>query len=142
MEYLRAQYGTETVSVTDCATFDCRDWSLSNFIDYLHDVRGDNGEREVLYLKDWHLVLVDPSFYQTPKHFQSDWLNEYCLAQSKSDYRFVYIGPRHSKTPIHRDVLLSHSWSANITGKKLWHFWSPEDGDGIMPHVGKYVGVF
>ena len=28
-------------------------------------------------------------------------------------------------TGLHQDVLKSHSWSANICGEKLWHFWRP-----------------
>jgi len=39
---------------------------------------------------------------------------------SISDYRFVYLGPKNSSTPLHTDVLCSHSWSANIAGRKLW----------------------
>jgi glycosyltransferase involved in cell wall biosynthesis len=41
-------------------------------------------------------------------------------SQNASDYRFVYLGPRNSSTPLHTDVLHSHSWSANIAGRKLW----------------------
>ncbi|KAG7668203.1 hypothetical protein Ndes2437A_g07333 [Nannochloris sp. 'desiccata'] len=41
-------------------------------------------------------------------------------SSSTSDYRFVYLGPRGSSTPLHTDVLHSHSWSANIAGRKLW----------------------
>ena len=79
------------------------------------------------------------SSYKTPDYFKSDWLNEYCLGEAKSDYRFVYLGPKNSKTPIHRDVLASHSWSANVTGKKLWHFWAPDKGEMIREHIGEYV---
>ncbi len=35
-----------------------------------------------------------------------------------SDYRFVYLGPQGSWTPLHSDVLRSYSWSANVAGKK------------------------
>ena len=40
--------------------------------------------------------------YQTPEFFQSDWLNEFLDEQGWErgkecdDYRFVYIGPKHS----------------------------------------------
>jgi hypothetical protein len=33
------------------------------------------------------------------------------------DYRFCYVGPRGSWTPLHRDVLHSYSWSTNIIGR-------------------------
>jgi hypothetical protein len=35
-----------------------------------------------------------------------------------SDYRFLYLGPAGSWTPLHHDVLCSYSWSANVCGRK------------------------
>ena len=45
---------------------------------------------------------------------------------SASDYRFVYLGPAGSFTPLHADVLRSHSWSSNISGRKRWQLLPPE----------------
>ena len=42
-----------------------------------------------------------------------------------NDYRFLYIGPQGSWTPLHCDVFGSYSWSANIVGRKRWLFWRP-----------------
>ena len=67
----------------------------------------------------------DESFYEWPEEFKSDWLNEFTIATGRQDYRFVYIGPKDSHTGFHQDVLKSHSWSSNVCGKKLWHFWAP-----------------
>ena len=47
------------------------------------------------------------------------------VEQQYMDYRFVYWGPRHSRTDIHTDVLLSLSWSYNVHGTKLWTFYIP-----------------
>ena len=44
------------------------------------------------------------------------------------DYRFVYLGPKDSWTPMHADVLRSYSWSANISGHKMSLFRSFADG--------------
>ncbi|PNH01450.1 JmjC domain-containing protein 4, partial [Tetrabaena socialis] len=41
-------------------------------------------------------------------------------AVSTSDYRFLYLGPAGSWTPLHSDVLRSFSWSANVCGRKRW----------------------
>jgi hypothetical protein len=38
----------------------------------------------------------------------------------RNDYRFTYIGPRGTFTPLHRDVYGSYSWSSNIVGRKRW----------------------
>lgn len=35
-----------------------------------------------------------------------------------SDYRFVYVGLKGSRTLLHADVLRSHSWSVNVAGTK------------------------
>jgi hypothetical protein len=42
------------------------------------------------------------------------------------DYRFCYIGPRGTWTPLHRDVLRSYSWSCNLVGRKVWIMYPPQ----------------
>ncbi len=85
--------------------------------------------------------------YDVPAYLSSDWLNAHfdMLAQQQeeqqrrrvrgpesagdggpgegggvrcSDYRFVYLGPAGSWTPLHSDVLRSNSWSGNVAGTK------------------------
>ena len=73
---------------------------------------------ELSYVQDWHLQLCTAgrySAYTTPPHFCSDWLNEWWVGSSSwgggvadSDYRFVYVGPRGSWTPLHSDVFSSY----------------------------------
>jgi len=88
--------------------------------------KGPLNNEPLYYLKDWHLALEsDEEFYIWPDEFKSDWLNEFTINTGRSDYRFVYFGPAGSVTGLHQDVLKSHSWSANICGEKLWHFWRP-----------------
>ncbi|RXK36933.1 hypothetical protein M231_05766 [Tremella mesenterica] len=41
------------------------------------------------------------------------------------DFRFVYVGPAGTFTPIHRDVYASYSWSANVVGRKIWWLFPP-----------------
>uniref|UniRef100_A0A7S3R751 JmjC domain-containing protein n=1 Tax=Dunaliella tertiolecta TaxID=3047 RepID=A0A7S3R751_DUNTE len=100
------------------------------------------------YLKDWHFCSVAPPeyrAYEVPCYFRSDWLNAYYDAlgeaqkqktqeqeastsrgTSTADYRFVYLGPAGSWTPLHSDVLRSYSWSANVAGVKRWLLLEPE----------------
>ena len=81
------------------------------------------------YCKDWHLQQMcdqtTPLFYSIPIYFQSDWLNEKCLAEGEDDFRFVYMGGDGTTTPLHMDVLGTYSWSANICGQKRWCFTKP-----------------
>lgn len=39
----------------------------------------------------------------------------------------MYIGPAGSWTPLHHDVFRSYSWSVNITGRKQWIFFHPDE---------------
>lgn len=44
---------------------------------------------------------------------------------STADFRFVYMGPAGTFTPLHRDVYGSYSWSANVVGRKVWWLFPP-----------------
>ncbi|KAJ8449078.1 hypothetical protein Cgig2_004133 [Carnegiea gigantea] len=114
-----------------------------------HSVSGDYSDttnhydgKPLLYLKDWHFVKEYTEYvaYSTPLFFNDDWLNlyldEYHMHNdpeyqeqnevSCSDYRFVYMGPKGTWTPLHADVFRSYSWSANVCGRKLWLFLPPD----------------
>jgi len=102
----------------------CETETLSEYYKYWTSRR-----EEIKYLKDWHFVLdarrraslKTYSGYSTPHYFSSDWLNEWLEFRGdqladRTDYRFVYIGPKGSFTPFHSDVFGSFSWSANVAG--------------------------
>ncbi|KAF5180815.1 Jmjc domain-containing protein [Thalictrum thalictroides] len=125
--------------------------SVSNFIDHWLAMSTKDStdlsncqenDESLLYLKDWHFVKEYPEYvaYTTPLLFRDDWLNLYLNSYhmhtdpgtyqetneiSCSDYRFVYMGAKGTWTPLHADVFRSYSWSANVCGKKQWHFLSP-----------------
>ncbi|KAH7952985.1 hypothetical protein HPB49_003018 [Dermacentor silvarum] len=108
--------------------------SFSEYVDYwqkLIDSGHDYCANPCLYLKDWHFTRDFPTYgpYTTPKYFSSDWLNEYWDLRTdvKDDFRFVYMGPKGSWTPLHTDVFKSYSWSANICGRKLWYLFPPRE---------------
>ena len=114
------------------------------FSDYLEYWNSESREG-VKYLKDWHFYRDTKSYfsaYETPSYFCSDWLNEWWQFkhaaddQEENDYRFVYIGPKTSWTPLHSDVFGSFSWSANIAGKKKWIFLIPGEEDKLRDSLG------
>lgn len=96
--------------------------------------------RKYLYLKDWKFAVAFPSFrlYTRPMYFKEDWLNDVAGA-----YKFVYLGPKHTCTRMHADVLRSYSWSSNVCGKKRWYLVRPEHthllkdvfGRVLCPHL-------
>jgi hypothetical protein len=84
---------------------------------------------DILYTKDWHFVrdYPDTPIYTLPFIFGEDWINEWWDDFSrKDDYRFVYMGPKDSWTPLHSDVYQSYSWSYNVCGRKHWTFFPPD----------------
>uniref|UniRef100_A0A0A1WVG6 Jumonji domain-containing protein 4 n=1 Tax=Zeugodacus cucurbitae TaxID=28588 RepID=A0A0A1WVG6_ZEUCU len=109
----------------------CSDKSVSSelsFYDFLNKwekyIQSSDSDEDCNfpYLKDWHLKSQLPyyEFYHIPKHFSSDWLNEFLTENGLDDYRFVYMGPKNTWTPFHVDVFGSFSWSVNVYGCKKW----------------------
>ncbi|KAL7422608.1 hypothetical protein Q5752_003256 [Cryptotrichosporon argae] len=113
----------------------------------------ETGRGEGLYVKDWHLVAeieqeggCAGEVYEPPNCLRDDWLNPpfrvppastasapttptTAPAQraSLADFRFTYLGPAGTFTPLHRDVYASYSWSANVVGRKVWWLFPPGD---------------
>ncbi|KAH8283106.1 hypothetical protein KR054_012198 [Drosophila jambulina] len=152
-DYLKTKIGNTPVPVADCnsAYFNSHTKLELNFHDYLERWRSrieseaaevncnsETANRDNLYLKDWHLAAQMPgySFYQVPKYFASDWLNEQLIAQGKDDYRFVYMGPKNSWTSYHSDVFGSFSWSTNIVGLKKWLIMPPGEELKLNDRLG------
>ncbi|XP_034474709.1 2-oxoglutarate and iron-dependent oxygenase JMJD4 homolog [Drosophila innubila] len=150
-DYLKSRIGNFDVPVADCnATYFNSHAKLElKFHEYLDRwQRGSGMEVKVetncnvakdnLYLKDWHLAAQLPTyeFYQVPKYFASDWLNEQLIQENRDDYRFVYMGPKDSWTSFHSDVFGSFSWSTNIVGHKKWLIMPPGEELKLSDRLG------
>ncbi|XP_031501361.1 uncharacterized protein LOC116265001 [Nymphaea colorata] len=146
LAFFSTHFGKSKVQVADCGTREFTDqkrkeMSVSEFIGHWERLLEQDGNESLLYLKDWHFVKEYPTYvaYATPHFFLDDWLNMYLDSYHMhedtnsdasyelncSDYRFVYMGCKGTWTPLHADVFRSYSWSANVCGKKVWHFLSP-----------------
>lgn len=98
-DYLIGKYGDIDAPVADCDSIyfnaQCKsDMKVKDYINYLRNKHKD----KLLYLKDWHLkkILPDDHFYEVPKIFASDWLNEFAIDFKDDDFMFVYIGPKNT----------------------------------------------
>ncbi|KAI4498866.1 hypothetical protein M0802_006041 [Mischocyttarus mexicanus] len=137
-EFLGELFGHSTIPIYNCQVKHYNsqlraDMNMTEYLNYWIKYRKNNytSDMPLLYLKDWHCVQEFPDlvYYEVPRYFSSDWLNEYYIAHPHfdDDYRFVYMGPKGSWTPFHKDVLLSYSWSANIVGRKRWFLIPPKE---------------
>ncbi|KAK1921067.1 hypothetical protein DB88DRAFT_513800 [Papiliotrema laurentii] len=117
------------------------------------------GKGEGLYVKDWHIFEeiekeggAAVSVYTVPKCLRDDWLNPpfdegarshahspETIDNTLGDFRFCYLGPRGTFTPLHRDVYGSYSWSANVVGRKLWWFFPPDQLERVKDSRGELV---
>ncbi|KAL1124300.1 hypothetical protein AAG570_002068 [Ranatra chinensis] len=147
IEYLRNRYGEKCAPVANCSqryynSHCTENMSVRNFMDYWKGyILGSYPiDKFCLYLKDWHFTKEFPNedVYRVPKLFASDWLNEYFLANKgmNDDYKFVYMGPKGSWTPLHSDVFSSFSWSVNLCGQKKWVFYPPGQEDCLKDRYG------
>jgi hypothetical protein len=116
--YLLDQLGDCAVTVgEECCPVLLRDW--------FRDFR----LKPEMYLRDMHVNRVKNGFrlFTTPSEFP-DWLNQYCteivhaIDRPVLDFQFLYWGAAGSKTPFHRDVMGTFSWSHNLCGMKRWNF--------------------
>ncbi|KAL6785224.1 hypothetical protein ACKKBG_A02960 [Auxenochlorella protothecoides x Auxenochlorella symbiontica] len=148
LDFLVRKFGHSRICVSDCSQaseYGAQPAEIMSLAEYVSWWRRPDREG-VLYLKDWHFAAEHPEYqaYTCPPIFMDDWLNEWhdvlrhgqpaCNGDGSSpappaasrsslvtsDYRFVYLGPEGSSTPLHHDVLMSHSWSVNIAGVKHW----------------------
>ncbi|CAI5444082.1 unnamed protein product [Caenorhabditis angaria] len=119
VEYLKTTFGNSKVPIA----LENGDVISQSFEEYL-----DFGKSPEKYLKDWHFQNeFGTSCYQKLHPFLSrDFVNREKWTENRDenpfgdDYRFVYYGASGSWTKFHSDVVSSHSWSANICGRKLW----------------------
>ncbi|KAK6632395.1 hypothetical protein RUM44_007437 [Polyplax serrata] len=113
---------------------------LFDYLDYLKSCRISFKNLDCFYLKDWHYIRDFPNenTYRVPAYFASDWLNEYYDGNPdlNDDYKFVYIGPKHSWTPFHADVFTSYSWSVNVFGRKKWILIPPGNEKYLTDSLG------
>ncbi|ETV92387.1 hypothetical protein, variant 2 [Aphanomyces invadans] len=161
--FLRAHFGDAVVPVVGYGKtegYGGEDRGTMTLDAYLALLESGKAEAKQQYMKDWHFTrdfpetaaytYVDrtPWHYscqfipacRTPIFFQDDWLNwwwDQPTTPTRDDYRFVYLGPAGSTTPLHHDVLLSYSWSINICGRKEWLLFPPTETWKLWDRSGR-----
>jgi hypothetical protein len=144
--HLLEKFGEEVVPVSNCdsaGSYGEEEKLSMKFCDFIEQSHSE----KKLYLKDWHFLTCVPEF-KPPIYFREDWLNDDFDIQHSGessniarllDYRFVYIGPEGTTTPLHHDVLYTYSWSINIYGCKRWLLFPPGESKKLYDRKQKIV---
>jgi histone arginine demethylase JMJD6 len=96
--------------------------ALSDYIAYIERTT----DPDPLYLANWTFGDVCPSLlhdYFNPPIFER--LEHRLPEHVRPQWRWIFLGPAGSGTPLHVDVMYSSAWNAAITGRKRWLFYAP-----------------
>ncbi|KVL13206.1 cupin-like domain-containing protein [Burkholderia ubonensis] len=122
-DYLAATCGDALVCVSRRHGRDPRQMTLAAFLDYVRDTTDD----DPLYLANWVFEHASRSLlddYRNPPIFER--LETRLPAHLRPRWRWMFIGPAGSGTPLHVDTLHTSAWNAALTGRKRWRFYSPD----------------
>ncbi len=100
-----------------------------SFREYLHYIHNTD-DADPLYLLDWFVGKNCSELtqdYSIPPYFES-WLDKFMPI---SKFLAFYIGPKHSASKLHIDILSTSAWNAVFRGQKLWVFYPPNQTEFI-----------
>jgi len=101
-----------------------KNFGLRDYFDYMENNTGQNP----FYLTDcqFHLGTEMAAHYTVPQKFKC-WYREIDSNKRKSTLSWLYIGAKHSQSPLHLDIWNTSAWNVVVTGCKLWLFFPPHD---------------
>ncbi|MEM7305496.1 MAG: cupin-like domain-containing protein [Planctomycetota bacterium] len=112
---------------------------LGSYIDSMHelaDTRGEGPEgKPPLYMEGWYYLHQRPDladYYSVPEHFGPDWFysGSWPFKLDPKPWALL-VGPKGAFTKLHHDLWATHSWNAQIVGRKRWIFVAPDHIDDI-----------
>ncbi|ORC91705.1 uncharacterized protein TM35_000053010 [Trypanosoma theileri] len=121
-----------------------KDWHMQSDVESLSNQKKSNEVFGNFENSEVQGIVHADGLYRVPDYLGDDWMDEFCrrstfdeanysfFGDEKSDYRFAYIGPPNTWTPLHFDVFGTYSWSLNVSGEKLWFFPSPEGNEHLL----------
>ena len=112
---------------------------LGAYIDQMHalaNTRGENADGlPPLYMEGWYYAQNRPDLaelYQVPEHFGPDlFFTKWWPFEMKPVPHALLVGPKGAFTKLHHDLWASHSWNAQIVGRKEWVFVDPKHMDDV-----------
>ena len=125
---LADRFGEEWVQVTPSASLEeaTSEMTLADYVAYL-----DAPDERLLYMTSWNFREPCPQLledFETPVYFREDWLQEMDEDQ-QFDLMWLFLGPADAGFRLHVDVGQTSNWNTQLTGKKRWLLYSPEQVD-------------
>jgi hypothetical protein len=104
---------------------DVRHMAVGELID---NVREGDWQTFPFYMRDeWNLFYEYPQLraaQAVPAYF-FDWF-KFVPKRLRLEYPRLFIGPRGAITPLHVDIWGTHAWLAQLSGRKRWLLFSPD----------------
>lgn len=130
-DFFRRNYGDDVVT--------CGRWfdksvrmKMSEYLDYLEAYsagRIDEPHRSPLYLEGWYFRRAHPELhehYELLRPYANDLFDRWFPHKWDPKATGILIGPKNTFTKLHYDLMSTHSWNAQIVGKKRWVLVSPD----------------
>lgn len=141
---LRARVGAIEVPIRRCFG-EKRLMPLAEYVDRRHELRGD-GSKPPFYLEGWFYRDEAPELaadYSVPPHFAGD-LHEkrWHPFRPKPLPHALILGAKGAFAKLHFDLGATHSWNAQIVGRKRWVLVSPDQMENCYPETRQVGGYF
>lgn len=127
-EMLKTRYGDRVVDITPSASLEeaTLKMTLAEYVDYLAEP-----DSRLLYLTSCNFRDVCPELlndFQIPIYFRDDWL-QLIEPEQQFDMLWLFLGPADAGFRLHVDIGLTSAWNVQLTGKKRWLLFPPDQAD-------------
>lgn len=130
-DFFRSQYGHLRVTVSKAArkTELPVKMSLDEYVRYMDTTT----ESRPWYLSSWDFTIDCPelrSDFQLPRYFAEDYILE-LPEEIRPRLLWIFMGPPGSGFRLHVDVGHTAAWNAQLSGRKDWLLFAPEETDNV-----------
>lgn len=122
-EYFRDRFGERRVAVSPRGGRRTLEMTMAEFLDHMV-----SSPERPLYLKNWEVATQCPELledFTILEYFADDWIQ--ALPTSlRPNLLWIYMGPAGAGSPLHVDIGYSAAWNVQVTGRKRWIFFPPD----------------
>jgi hypothetical protein len=143
LDYFKSRYGNSVVPVYRLTGHRYRadDVEMMKLASFIQNVQNNDFAAYPCYVRDdaqlfnTHRELL--ADYKVPDYF-FDWF-KLLPSFMRLEYPTIFVGPKGAITPLHHDIWKTHSWLAQLVGRKRWILFSPDEKKflydyNVQPH--------